>query len=793
MSQYLDEQTPHLRHLHAQLALPSSDLDADLARIEQAIKQVITGIIREREAQVDVLKDDIEGRKRDVAGLGRAVGERGRRGGEVGRREGEEGEGETLPRQLERLDEQADQLKRIYDERLAHVQTQHQTLSHLSTLLGPPFQPPAPLQPIASSSKSYQHQHQHQHTEGEAGVERERKKPRETIAQAIANGHQHQTQGKGQGGEKGVWYDVGEGVSDELDTAETRRKNLCQAFFNLTWLHSELALPPIPTSTPHLFPSHLLPPYEEEESPGLYASYEKLLHRLISQNPLPPGESEDWPEVDSLEGMEDIEPEIPLIEWVDEVTELWAGLKEEHEGRIQEMYNLVEPLWTKLEVDQETMDCFVEMNRGSGDATIAAYEAEYSRLLDLRRASLSSFILSARSTISTLHSTLIYSPPEIALFPALLDENYTEDLLALHEQEIQRLEEEVEGKRELLPKTREWFTLVGEEEELEKNAMDPGRFSRRGGAMLREEKLRKRVNLLKPKIEQELLTLLPRWEEDNGRPFMVAGERVVDKIQMALEEKEMAKEAKKRAKQGLGPLPSTSSPSSASASSSARPLVPSRTVRATPAPAGRSTSTRATATAQSTAMSERQVLGKRGAPGPTPTGHGMAKRTRGEAPSAGVGIGTGTGAGAGAGSMRPPQKSGRSVSTSTYHRPTALHNHHNQSAASPTPFHGHGTVRSVSGPHHSSTTTATAGGMGMMMTGKKTGLGLGGLGLGDGRRPGAAAAGMGVAGRRKSFKPRASVAPPSLGAGAGGGAGGLGGWREEDGNGDGDGGDDDVF
>ncbi|TYJ52083.1 hypothetical protein B9479_007318 [Cryptococcus floricola] len=778
MSQYLDEQTPHLRHLHAQLALPSAVLEADLARIEQAIKQVITNIIREREAQVDVLKDDIEGRKRDVVGLGRAVGERGRGAGEVGRREGEEGE--TLPRQLERLDEQADELKRIYDERLAHVQAQHQTLSHLSTLLGPPFQPPAPLQPIASSSKS------HHNTEGEAG---ERKKPRETIAQAIANGHQHQTHGKGQ--EKGVWYD------------ETRRRNLCQAFFNLTWLHSELALPPIPTSAPHLFPPDLLPPYEEEESPGLYASYEKLLHRLISQNPLPPGESEEWPEVDSLEGMEDVEPEIPLIEWVDEVTELWAGLKEGHEARIQEMYNLVEPLWTRLEVDQETMDCFVEMNRGSGDATIAAYEAEYERLLELRRASLSSFILSARATISTLHSTLIYSPPEIALFPPLHDDNYTEDLLALHEQEIERLEEEVEGKRELLPKTREWFVLVGEEEELERNAMDPGRFSRRGGAMLREEKLRKRVNLLKPKIEQELLTLLPRWEEENGRPFMVAGERVVDKIQTALEEKEMAKEAKKRAKQGLGPLPSTSSSSSASASSSARPLAPSRTVRATPAPAGRSTRATAQSTAQSTAMSGRQVLGKRGAPGPTPTGqgHGMAKRTRGEAPSAGVDMGTGTGMGmgmgmgTGAGSMRPPQnqKSGRSVSTSTYHRPTALHN--NQSAASPTPFHGHGTGRSVSGPHHSS--TATAGGM--MMTAKKSGLGLG---LGDGRRPGAAAAaagmgvgagmgmGMGMAGRRKSFKPRASVAPPSLGAG---GAGGLGGWREEDGDGDGDGGDDDVF
>ncbi|WVQ74720.1 hypothetical protein IAR50_004324 [Cryptococcus sp. DSM 104548] len=758
MSEYLAEQTPHLRHLHAQLSLPASVLEADLARIEQAIRQVITNIIREREAQVDVLKDDIAGRKRDVVGLGRAVGDRGRGVVEQSRRESFEQE--TLPRQLERLEEQAGELKQIYDERLAHVQSQHQTLSHLSTLLGPPFQLPAPLQAIASSSMSG-------YSAEEGG---ERKKPRETIAQAIANGQHQQTQGQG------VWYDVGEGVSEELDSAvakameerDTRRRNLCQAFFNLAWLHAELALPPIPTSNPHLFPPHLLPPHDEEETPGAYASYEKLLHKLIANNPLPPGESEDWPEVEDLEGMDGVEPEIPLIDWVDEVTELWTGLKEEHEARIQEMYNLVEPLWTRLEVDQETMDCFVEMNRGSGEATIAAYEAEYERLLELRRASLSSFILSTRATIAALQESLIYSSAEIAEFTPLQDEDYTEELLALHEQEIARLEQEVEGKRDLLPKTREWFVLVGEEEELERNAMDPNRFSRRGGAMLREEKLRKRVNLLKPKIEQELLTLLPRWEEENGRPFMVAGERVVTKIQTALEEKEMAKEAKKRAKQGLGPLP-------ASSSSSGRPLAPSRTVRATPAPATRSTRTNAatgtaTHTAQSTSMSSRQVLGKRGAPGPTPTG--QVKRTRGE----GLGVGTGTGMGMGMGtgmvdsSMRPPTKTGRSVSTSTFHRPTHLHNQHQ--TASPTPFHNTG--RSVSGPH----TSSSSGAPSMMMTGKKTGLGLA-----EGRRPGAGAAGMaGMAGRRKSFKPRPSVAPPAMG---GGGAG-LGGWREEEG-------DDDVF
>jgi hypothetical protein len=46
-------------------------------------------------------------------------------------------------------------------------------------------------------------------------------------------------------------------------------------------------------------------------------------------------------------------------------------------------------------------------------------------------------------------------------------------------------------------------------------------------------------------IEGELLKLLPQWETEAKRPFLIRGERVVDVIQDAIEAKEAAKEAKK--------------------------------------------------------------------------------------------------------------------------------------------------------------------------------------------------------------------------------------------------------
>lgn len=249
MSAYLDEQTPRLRHLHAQLALPAAALQHDLHRIEAAIKAVITSIVREREAQVDQLKDDIAAATSDLATLARAVGDRRERRNDAD-------DEETLPRQLERLNEQAVELKqvcafspdvwaklikmggkKVYDERLSHIKQQQSTLDRLSTLLGPPWQPSKPLEVIASSSRSRgarahsagpsqaptQPQGQLSNGMGMAHADGKRSSSStQTIAQAIALGHGHSqgpTQAHGHDKGEGQWYDVRESVVEEIDEA----------------------------------------------------------------------------------------------------------------------------------------------------------------------------------------------------------------------------------------------------------------------------------------------------------------------------------------------------------------------------------------------------------------------------------------------------------------------------------------------------------------------------------------------------------------------------------------------
>jgi protein regulator of cytokinesis 1 len=73
-------------------------------------------------------------------------------------------------------------------------------------------------------------------------------------------------------------------------------------------------------------------------------------------------------------------------------------------------------------------------------------------------------------------------------------------LLKAHEEYSESLRDELESKATIIPKVREWHTLVEEEEELERLSSDPNRFKMRGGALLREEKLRKRIQVLKPRV-----------------------------------------------------------------------------------------------------------------------------------------------------------------------------------------------------------------------------------------------------------------------------------------------------
>lgn len=54
----------------------------------------------------------------------------------------------------------------------------------------------------------------------------------------------------------------------------------------------------------------------------------------------------------------------------------WIAEKDRRDDEIQQLYEKIEPLWTRLEVPKDVIDLFIESNRGSGESTIRAVSCE---------------------------------------------------------------------------------------------------------------------------------------------------------------------------------------------------------------------------------------------------------------------------------------------------------------------------------------------------------------------------------------------------------------------------------
>lgn len=121
--------------------------------------------------------------------------------------------------------------------------------------------------------------------------------------------------------------------------------------------------------------------------------------------------------------------------------------------------------------------------------------------------------------------------------------------MTIHEDEVRRLKEEKRVKAPLLASIKKYFEICEEQKELAAAASDQSRLLGRGardpGRLLREEKMRKRVSKEKPRVrctymqmsgihfnasvqlERDLLSSIPLWEQEAGRPFLVHGECIM--------------------------------------------------------------------------------------------------------------------------------------------------------------------------------------------------------------------------------------------------------------------------
>ncbi|WFD33688.1 Microtubule bundling protein [Malassezia cuniculi] len=217
--------------------------------------------------------------------------------------------------------------------------------------------------------------------------------------------------------------------------------------------------------------------------------------------------------------------------------------KSNRENAIQNMYDELCELWMRFDVPEDEMDAFVLDHRGSTLDVVAAYKSELDKMRALKSQHMALFITRTREQIQEQWDTLFVGEEErAAQFPAFYAELPQEGqdaafdwdgLLAEHEQMTVRLNEQLERRAPILRLLTRYREICDEARALEESAHDTSRLLGRGnrgdpGRLLREERMRKRVKIQKPRLENELLKILPQWEADEGQPFIVDGVRLID-------------------------------------------------------------------------------------------------------------------------------------------------------------------------------------------------------------------------------------------------------------------------
>ncbi|KAI0777683.1 microtubule associated protein-domain-containing protein [Trametes elegans] len=559
---HLQSQTQLLPTLHAQLGLPPTALHDELSTLQQQLTHCIEGQIELRRQQVDEWMEKCALVEDECLRYSKALGSHLKSSGPS---VGEIRKEQVLPRRFDLISEFQEKLRQQYHTKLEQLLNLTSRISSLSNTLGRDFYPADVLEPSPALGEDEYDSSAHRDVTPErfSRLEKELVRGKGEVVKRLNQLSSNFVQIDWLYTELGIvppsLDDLPSASSTTLGLPPLPRSSSSCSNTNASldpFLSTSMSIPmstPTPASrqkplTPLLlFSDDSQPQPSETDHQRVFAKFVARMEELCD---------EDLPDSNVTVGLEGVEPTPALMAWAEATRIELEDIKKRREAHIQAMYDQLEALWRRLGVADADMDAFVEAQRGTTEVTIKAYEEELERMLELKRERMGTFIENARTEITKLWDELMVGEEERADFAPFADDEHTEELLTIHEDEIRRLKEERRLKGSLLNSVRKYFDILDDEKELAAAASDQSRLLGRGprdpGRLLREEKMRKRVTKEKPRVsisgllvfllaplltqwqqlEQDLLTAIPAWESETGHPFLVHG---VSMLQLLLE------------------------------------------------------------------------------------------------------------------------------------------------------------------------------------------------------------------------------------------------------------------
>ncbi|XP_030080137.1 protein regulator of cytokinesis 1-like [Drosophila hydei] len=208
----------------------------------------------------------------------------------------------------------------------------------------------------------------------------------------------------------------------------------------------------------------------------------------------------------------------------------FAAQVQEMREQIDDMRGKIYELWERLQESDEYVMNRVRKADEYTQSTFDVLREELQRCQALRRKNLKTFIEQLRLEIKKWWDLTLKSEQERKRFTNL-KEQCSEELLELHELELDDLKSFYNSNKEIFElfasRSEFWVRM----EALEAKANDPNRFNNRGGQLLKEERERKAIGTKLPKIEQQITELVKAYEIRNQCPFLVHGENILERME----------------------------------------------------------------------------------------------------------------------------------------------------------------------------------------------------------------------------------------------------------------------
>ncbi|XP_017836246.1 protein regulator of cytokinesis 1-like [Drosophila busckii] len=227
-------------------------------------------------------------------------------------------------------------------------------------------------------------------------------------------------------------------------------------------------------------------------------------------------------------------------DYADRVTELCE--------RIDGMRQQIKVLWQRLPQSDEAIKRRVLDAEAYTQHTYNILDEELQRCRQLRRQKLKTYIEQLRVEIRHWWDLNLKSEQERKRFVNMHNELYNEDLLELHELELEDLKSNYNVNKQIFELYAERLELWKRMQSMTEKSNDPNRFTNRGGKLLREERERKALASKLPKIEQQITQLVADYEKRYISKFLVDGENILEAMAKDWEKLRQAKQQQSSAR-----------------------------------------------------------------------------------------------------------------------------------------------------------------------------------------------------------------------------------------------------